>query len=151
MGMTLAQFICNSFFEKSYNLNGFANPDWDYFWRINLGWILFLCPPPKVLTEEHSAQSCKTRGFLQGCVVDTGYGLGGSPGDCRPTSSKGQKYQMVKTQAESHNCRQIVWANKWQIWVSFFFLRFAGGQLEFVTQLFFWIKMSYSWFQKLSY
>jgi len=42
------------------------------------------------------------------CVVDTGYGLGGSLGDCRPALPKGQKYQMVKTQAESHDWRPIV-------------------------------------------
>ena len=30
-------------------------------------------------------------------MVDTGYGLGGSLGDCRPALQKGQKYQMVKT------------------------------------------------------
>ena len=35
------------------------------------------------------------------CEVDTGYGLGGSLGDCRPTLSKGWKYQMVKAQTES--------------------------------------------------
>ena len=39
---------------------------------------------------------------------DTGYGLGGSLGDCRPALPKGQKYQMVKTQTNSHNRRPIV-------------------------------------------
>ena len=29
------------------------------------------------------------------CVVDTGYELGRSLGDCRPALSKGRKYQMV--------------------------------------------------------
>ena len=29
-------------------------------------------------------------------VVDTGYGLGGSLGDCRPALPKGRKHQMVK-------------------------------------------------------
>ena len=42
------------------------------------------------------------------CVVDTGYGLGGSFGDCRPALGKGQKYQMVKTQIESHDRGPIV-------------------------------------------
>jgi hypothetical protein len=32
------------------------------------------------------------------CVVDAGYGLGRSLGDCRPALPKGCKYQMVKTQ-----------------------------------------------------
>ena len=32
------------------------------------------------------------------CVVENGYGLGGSLGDCRPALPKGRKYQMVKTQ-----------------------------------------------------
>jgi hypothetical protein len=36
------------------------------------------------------------------CVVDTGYGLGRSVGDCRPALLEGQKFQMVKTQSESH-------------------------------------------------
>ena len=31
------------------------------------------------------------------CVVDTGYGLGKSLGDCRPALPKGEKYQTVKT------------------------------------------------------
>ena len=30
------------------------------------------------------------------CVVDTGYGLGRSLGDCRPALPNGKKYQMVK-------------------------------------------------------
>ena len=42
------------------------------------------------------------------CVVDTGYGLGGSLGDCRSALPKGRKYQMVKTQTESHDWRTIV-------------------------------------------
>ena len=42
------------------------------------------------------------------CVVYTGYGLGGSLDDCRPALQKGRKYQMVKTQSESHNRRPIV-------------------------------------------
>jgi hypothetical protein len=41
-------------------------------------------------------------------VLDTGYGLCGSLGDCRPALPKGQKYQMVKTQTESHDRRPIV-------------------------------------------
>ena len=32
------------------------------------------------------------------CVMDTGYGLGGSLRDCRTALPKGRKYQMVKTQ-----------------------------------------------------
>ena len=36
------------------------------------------------------------------CVVDTGYGLGGSLWDCRPALPKGPKYQMVKIKTESH-------------------------------------------------
>ena len=50
------------------------------------------------------------------CVVDTGYGLGRYLGDCRPALPEGQKYQMVKTQTESHDRRPIVWTNQWQIW-----------------------------------
>ena len=42
------------------------------------------------------------------CVVDTGYGLGRSPGDYRPALPKGQKYQMVKTQTENHVKRPVV-------------------------------------------
>ena len=42
------------------------------------------------------------------CVVDTGYGLCGSLGDCRPALPKGRKYKMVKTQTESHDWRPIV-------------------------------------------
>ena len=49
------------------------------------------------------------------CVIDTGYGLG----DCRPALQEGRKYQMVKTQTESHDRRPIVGTNKWQIQVSF--------------------------------
>ena len=42
------------------------------------------------------------------CVVDTGYGLGRFLGDCRPALLKGRKYQMVKTQTESHVQRPVV-------------------------------------------
>jgi hypothetical protein len=50
-------------------------------------------------------------------VVDTEYGLGGSLGDCRLALAlpKGGKYQMVKTQTESHDG--------------------AGRRLEFVAQI----------------
>ena len=44
--------------------------------------------------------------------------LGGSLGDCRPALPKGGKYQMVKTQSESHD---------WQI-------LFLKGLLEFVKR-----------------
>ena len=47
-----------------------------------------------------------SRGFplrVLHCVVDTGYGLGRSLGDCRPALMKGQKYQMVKTQTEARS------------------------------------------------
>jgi hypothetical protein len=50
-----------------------------------------------------------------------------------------RKYQMVKTQTESHDWRPKVGTNRWQIWVSFSFeppLRFVGEWLEFVTQIF---------------
>ena len=42
------------------------------------------------------------------CVVDTSYGLGRSLGHCRPALPKGQKYQMVKTQTQSHDRRPVV-------------------------------------------
>ena len=42
------------------------------------------------------------------CVVDTRYGLGRSLDDCRPALLKGLKYQMVKTQTESHVRRPVV-------------------------------------------
>ena len=42
------------------------------------------------------------------CVVNTGYGLGRSLGDCRPALPKGRKYQMVKTQTNSHVRRPVV-------------------------------------------
>ena len=55
------------------------------------------------------------------CVVDTGYGLGRSLGDCRLALPKGRKYQLVKTQTESHVRRPVVWTNQWQIWGFFSF------------------------------
>ena len=62
------------------------------------------------------------------CVVDTGYGLGRSLGDCRPALPKGRKYQMVKTQTESHDRRPVVWTNQWQICVFFSFeVRWGTG------------------------
>ena len=63
------------------------------------------------------------------CVVDTSYGLGRSLGHCRPALPKGRKYQMVKTQTQSHVRRPVVWTNRWQIWVffSFEFLRGTAG------------------------
>ena len=68
-------------------------------------------------------------------MVDTGYGLGRSLGDCIPASPKGRKYQMVKTQTESHVRRPVVEQTDGRSGFSFP-LRFAGGQLEFVTQTF---------------
>ena len=41
-------------------------------------------------------------------VVNSGYGLGGSLGDFRPALPKSRKYQIVKTQTESHERRPIV-------------------------------------------
>ena len=35
-----------------------------------------------------------------GCVVDSGYGLGGSLGDRRPASQKGGNWKWLKTQSE---------------------------------------------------
>ena len=42
------------------------------------------------------------------CVVDSTYGLGRSLGHCRPALPKGRKYQMVKTQTQSHDRRPVV-------------------------------------------
>ena len=42
------------------------------------------------------------------CVADTSYGLGRSLGHCRPALPKGRKYQMVKTQIQSHVRRPVV-------------------------------------------
>ena len=55
------------------------------------------------------------------CVVETSYGLGRSLWNCRPALPKGRKYQMVKTQTQSHVRRPVVWTNRWQIWVFFSF------------------------------
>ena len=60
------------------------------------------------------------------CVVDNGYMLGRSLGDCRPALPKVQKYQMVKTQTESHVWRPVVWTNRWQI-VGFFSFEVCRG------------------------
>ena len=58
---------------------------------------------------------------------------------------KGRKYQIVKTQIECHNRRPIVWANRWQIWVSFSF-EVCWGQLEFVAPILGCsLKLSSSW------
>ena len=50
------------------------------------------------------------RGFSKGTVLcgGTSYGLGRYLGDCRPALPKGRKYQMVKTQTESHFRRPVV-------------------------------------------
>ena len=69
------------------------------------------------------------------CVVNTGYGLGRSLGDCRPALQKGRKYQVVKTQTERHARRSVVWTKQWQIWV-FFSFEARRGRLNFVTQAF---------------
>ena len=42
-------------------------------------------------------------------LVDTSFGLRRSLGDCRPALPKGRKYQLVKTQTESHVRRPVVW------------------------------------------
>ena len=50
------------------------------------------------------------RGFSKGTVLCGGssYGLGRSHGHCRPALPKGRKYQMVKTQTQSHDRRPVV-------------------------------------------
>ena len=65
------------------------------------------------------------------CVVDTSYGLGRSFGDCRPALPKGRKYQMVEIQTEigGQKFEQTDGRSGFP-----FSLRFAGGQLEFITQ-----------------
>ena len=60
----------------------------DVFLNINLIIIVFKCNHVKL------GVSLRGRYF----VVDTGYGLGRSLGDCRPALPKGRKYQMVKRQ-----------------------------------------------------
>ena len=42
------------------------------------------------------------------CVVDTGYGVGGSLVNCRLALLKGGKYKMATAQTESHDWRLIV-------------------------------------------
>jgi hypothetical protein len=59
------------------------------------------------------------------CVVDTGFGLGRSLGDCRPALPKSQKYQMVKTQTVSHVRRTVVGTNRWQIFFFSFEVRWV--------------------------
>ena len=52
-----------------------------------------------------------SRGFslmILYCVPDTGCGIGGSLGDCKLALPEGKKYQIVKTQTESHDRRSIV-------------------------------------------
>ena len=48
--------------------------------------------------------------FSKDTILCGGYWLwdGGSIGDCRPALPKGRKYQMVKTQTESHDRRPVV-------------------------------------------
>ena len=81
-------------------------------------------------------------------VVDTSYGLGRSLGDCRPALRKGRKYQMVKTQTESHVRRPVLWTNQWQIWVFFSFEVPWGtarichpGLLGFSEALYQWVSL----------
>ena len=66
-------------------------------------------------------------------VVDAGYGLGRSLGDCRPALLKGWKYQMVKTQTvprqEANSLKKTNGRSGFP-----FPLRFTRGWLEFVTQ-----------------
>ena len=67
---------------------------------LNVKYLLLL----SFLTATNVCNHVKLGGSLRVlyCVVDTGYGLGRSLGGCRPALLKGQKYQMVKTQTESH-------------------------------------------------
>ena len=60
------------------------------------------------IARNHVKLGVFSKGTVLSCVVDDGYGLGRSLGDCRPALPKGQKYQMVKTQTESHDRRPIV-------------------------------------------
>ena len=57
-------------------------------------------------------------------------GLADLLGDCRAALRKGRKYQMVKTQTESHDRRPVVGRSGFP-----FPLRSVGGRLEFITQI----------------
>ena len=53
------------------------------------------------VVRNHVKLGVFSKGILY-CVVDTGYELGRSLGDCRTPLPNGQKYKMVKTQTENH-------------------------------------------------
>ena len=64
--------------------------------------LLFVCNHVK-LEVPLFVINFNSRGFslrVLYCVVDAGYGLGRSLGDCGPALPKGQKHQMVKTKTE---------------------------------------------------
>ena len=63
------------------------------------------------------------------CVVDTGYGLGRSLGDCRPALPKGRKYQMVKTQTKPQDEANSFEKTEGRYEFSFL-LESVGGQLD---------------------
>ena len=68
-------------------------------------------------------------------LVDTGYGLGRSLGDCRPALQKGRKYQIVKKKLRATLGGQEFEQTDGRSEFSFP-LSFSGGQLKFVTQAF---------------
>ena len=78
--------------------------------QIRLDWQCWLPDKSKTTPRVRSYQ------FSHGCGGYS-YGLGRSLEDCRPALLKGQKYQMVKTQTESHVRRLVVWTNRRQVWV----------------------------------
>ena len=80
-----------------------------------------------------------SRGFslrILYCVVDTGYGLGRSLGNCIPAVPEGRKYQMVKHKLRATIDGQYFEQTHGRSSEFHFPLRFAKGRLEFVTQAF---------------
>jgi hypothetical protein len=98
---------------KNFDLEMSAKIDGDIslvllkLWTTNTRWLI-LCNPDTNpnLVRNHVKLGVYLRALY--CVVDTGYGLGRTLGDCKPALPEGQKYQMVKTQTESHVRRLIV-------------------------------------------
>ena len=97
--------------EADWYFHMFYSVDWNFYCWTTYGRIFclqgrFVVHSYSINMRNHVKLGVSPR-ILYG-VVDTGYGLGGSLGDCRPSLPKGRKYQMVKTQTESHDRRPIV-------------------------------------------
>ena len=132
-------------FEQAACRNSSENVATEKFCFHNREWVCSVC---NANSNCNLSQSCVVCNHVRlgvslrvpHCVVDAGYELGRSLGDCKPALPNGRKYQMVKTQffftsvtelrhdftsllCLINDCKYLVHCNPIQVW--------TGGMQKF--------------------